>query len=101
MAEQRTKEIGICKVLGASVAGLWRLLSKGSIVLVGVALLIASLIAWYAMQGWQQRYSYHMEVSWWIFTLTAGGTLLITLLTVSYQSLKAAMANPVRSLKTD
>ena len=101
MAEQRTKEIGVRKVLGAGVAGLWGLMSKDFLILVGVALLIAIPISSWFMHGWLQNYTYHARLSWWTFTLTAAGTLLITLLTVSYQSVKAALANPVKSLKSE
>jgi len=101
MAEQRIKEIGVRKVLGASVFGLWRLMSKDFIALVVIALLIATPTAYYFMHGWLQHYTYHAELSWWIFAITAAGAIIITLLTVSYQSIKAALANPVNSLKTE
>jgi len=101
MAEQRTKEIGVRKVLGASVANLWGLMSKEFVVLVAISLIIATPIAWYFMNKWILNYKYHTDVSWWIFAATAAGALTITLLTVSYQSLKAAMANPVKSLRSE
>lgn len=101
VAEQRTKEIGVRKVLGATVFILWRLLSKEFIVLVAISLLIAMPIAYYFMQGWLQNYAYHAHLSWWIFAAAGGGALLITLLTVSYQAVKAAMVNPVRSLRSE
>ncbi|WPU99928.1 ABC transporter permease [Mucilaginibacter sp. cycad4] len=101
MAEQRTKEIGVRKVLGASVFSLWQLMSKEFVLLVSVSLLIAIPIAYYFMQGWLQDYKYRADLSWWIFGLTAIGAIAITLLTVSYQSIKAASMNPVKSLKTE
>lgn len=101
MAEQRTRELGIRKVLGASVFSLWQLLSKDFVVLVSVALLIAIPVTHYFMAQWLARYHYHTEMSWWIFGLTALSVLLITLLTVSVQTLKAAWMNPVKSLKTE
>ncbi|MDB4921866.1 ABC transporter permease [Mucilaginibacter sp.] len=101
MAEQRTKEIGVRKVLGASIFSLWRLMSFDFIILVGISLLIAIPTAYYFMHGWLQDYKYRAELSWWIFTGTAVGAIIITILTVSYQSIKAALMNPVNSLKTE
>jgi ABC-type antimicrobial peptide transport system permease subunit len=101
MAEQRIKEIGVRKVLGASVFGLWRLMSKDFVVLVIIALLIATPIAWYSMESWLKHYTYHTQLSWWIFVVTAAGAVFITLLTVSYQSIKTALANPVKSLRSE
>jgi len=101
MAEQRIKEIGVRKVLGASVFNLWQLLSKDFAVLVVISLILASPIAWYFMHRWLQNYQYHTGIAWWIFLITAIGAILITMLTVSYQSIKAALANPVKSLKTE
>ncbi|HEY8927544.1 MAG TPA: ABC transporter permease [Mucilaginibacter sp.] len=101
MAEQRAKELGVRKVLGATVFGLWRLMSADFVSLVIIALIIAAPVSWYFMQQWLQHYSYHAELSWWIFAATAAGAIIITLLTVSYQSIKAALANPVRSLRSE
>ncbi|MDO3628076.1 ABC transporter permease [Mucilaginibacter sp. BT774] len=101
MAEQRTKEIGVRKVLGASIVNLWGLMSKEFVALVTISLFIASPVAYYFMNKWIMNYKYHTEISWWIFVLTATGAILITLLTVSYQSIRAATANPVRSLRSE
>ncbi|WP_428654554.1 ABC transporter permease [Runella sp.] len=101
VAEQRTKEIGIRKVLGASVSNLWGLLSKDFVLLVIISCLISSPIAYYFMDNWVQKYEYHTDISWWVFVLSAVGALAITLLTVSFQAIKAALMNPVRSLKTE
>jgi len=101
MAEQRIKEIGVRKVLGASIINLWGLMSKEFVALVTISLFIASPIAYYFMHKWIMNYKYHTEISWWIFVLTAIGAIIITLLTVSYQSIKAATANPVKSLRSE
>jgi ABC-type antimicrobial peptide transport system permease subunit len=101
MAEQRTKEIGIRKVLGASVLNLWGLLLKEFVRLVMLALLIATPAVYYLMHNWLQQYEYRTELSWWIFAGAGVGTLLITLLTVSYQSIRAALMDPVKSLKAE
>jgi ABC-type antimicrobial peptide transport system permease subunit len=101
VAEQRTREVGIRKVLGASVFTLWRLLSREFIALVGLSLLIGGPLASWIMTGWLNNYHYHAGLSWWIFAATAGGVILITLLTVSYQAVRAALANPVNSLRAD
>ncbi len=101
VAEQRTKEIGVRKVLGASVGSLWRLLSKDFVLLVVIALLIAAPLAWYFMEGWLQKYTYRTELSWWIFVAAGAGALAITLLTVSFQAVKAALMNPVKSLRSE
>jgi putative ABC transport system permease protein len=101
IAEQRIKEIGVRKVLGATVFNLWRLLSKDFVVLIVISLLIATPVAYYFMHNWLQNYQYRTEIAWWIFAATALGAIIITLATVSYQSIKAALTNPVRSLKTE
>jgi putative ABC transport system permease protein len=101
MAEQRIKEIGVRKVLGASVFNLWSLLSRDFVLLVIISLTIASPIAYYFMHNWLQNYQYHSNLALWIFVVTGVGAMAITLLTVSYQSIRAAFANPVKSLKTE
>ena len=101
MAEQRTKEIGIRKVVGASVFNLWQLLSKDFIRLVVLAIIIAIPLAYYGVTNWLNNYTYRTELSWWIFVLSGLGAIGITLLTVSFQAIKAAVANPIKSLRTE
>jgi putative ABC transport system permease protein len=101
MAEQRSKEIGIRKVLGASVSSITTLLSMDFVKLVLIAILIASPIAWYGMNKWLQDFAYKVPVSWWIFVLSGLTAIIIALLTVSFQSIKAALMNPVKSLKSE
>ncbi len=101
MAEQRVKEIGVRKVLGATVFNLWRLLSKDFIMLVFISLLIAMPLAYYLMHHWLQSYQYRTNLAWWIFAAAGIGALFITLATVSFQAIKAAVANPVKSLRSE
>ena len=101
VAEQRTKEIGVRKVLGAGVLSLWGLLSKDFLKLAALSILIATPLAYYGMDKWLQNFTYRAAMSWWIFAAAGVGILLITLLTVSFQSLKAAFMNPVKSLRAD
>ena len=100
-AEQRKKEIGIRKVLGASVAGIMNLISLDFLKLVLVAFIIASPLAWYAMNRWLQNFAYRITIDWWIFALAGILAVLIALTTVSFQAIKAALANPVKSLRTE
>ena len=100
-AAQRVKEIGIRKVLGADVTGLVALLSKDFLKLVGIAFLVAAPVAWWAMNRWLQDFAYRITMSWWIFAGAAFLSLLVALLTIGSQALKAAMANPVKSLRSE
>ena len=101
IAEQRTKEIGIRKVLGASVAGITSMLSKDFLKLVLVAIVIATPVAWWAMNKWLQDFAYRINISWWVFVMAGMIALLIALVTVCFQAIKAAIANPVKSLRTE
>ena len=101
VAEQRTKEIGVRKVLGASIVNLWSLLSKEFLKLTGISILIAVPLAYYGMSQWLKGYLYRAPLSWWIFASAGAGIIVITMLTVSYQSLKAAFMNPVKSLRSE
>ena len=100
-AEQRTKEIGVRKVLGASVSGIVALLSKDFLKLVAISIIIASPIAWYAMNTWLQDFAYKIDIGWWVFALAGLLAVGIALFTVSFQSVRAALANPVESLRSE
>jgi putative ABC transport system permease protein len=100
-ATQRTKEIGVRKVLGASVSSIVVLISKDFVKLVLLAFLIACPLAWYIMHGWLQDFAYRTNISWWIFPLAGALSLVIALATISFQAIKAGNTNPVRSLRTE
>ncbi len=101
VAEQRTKEIGVRKTLGATVGQLWMLLSKDFLKLVFISLIIGSPIAYYMMTKWLQKFTYRTDISWAVFVLAFSGSILITIITVSYQAIKSATTNPVDSLRTE
>ena len=101
VAEQRTKEIGVRKVLGATVFNVWNMLSKDFLKLVIISCFIAVPIAYYVMNGWLQEYPYRVILKWWIFALAMVGAMGITVLTVSFQAIRAAKQNPVKSLRTE
>jgi ABC-type antimicrobial peptide transport system permease subunit len=100
-AERRTKEIGIRKVLGASITSVTALLSKDFLVLVGLSCIAAFPLAWYAMSKWLKGYEYHINIQYWVFAAAGIAAGVIALLTVSYQAIKAALANPVKSLRSE
>jgi putative ABC transport system permease protein len=100
-AEQRRKEIGVRKVIGASVANIITMLSKDILTLIALATIIAIPVAQLAMRQWLQNFAYRVQISWWVFVLAGGAALLIALGTISYQAVKAALANPVKSLRAE
>ena len=100
-AEQRTKEIGVRKVLGASVSGIVGMLSKDFAKLVLIASVIAFPVAWWVMNKWLQSFAYRINIGWWVFVVAGAAAIIIALITVSFQAIKAAVANPVKSLRTE
>ena len=101
VAEQRKKEIGIRKILGASATNLWRMLSMEFVVLVGVSCLIGIPMAWHFLRTWLEKYEYHTQISVWVFIGVTAGSLMITLLTISFHTIKAAIVNPINSLRSE
>ncbi len=100
-AEQRTKEIGIRKVLGAGVSTIVTMLSRDFIRLVVIAIVIAAPLAWWAMREWLSGFAYRADMQWWVFAVAGLGALVIAFVTISFQSIKAALTNPVKSLKAE
>jgi putative ABC transport system permease protein len=100
-AAQRTKEIGVRKVLGASVSSITVMLVKDFLKLVMLSLLVAFPVAWLAMNKWLEGFAYKIDLEWWMFAVAGLATVLIAWLTVSWQSIRAALANPVQSLRTE
>ncbi|HKC35324.1 MAG TPA: FtsX-like permease family protein, partial [Chitinophagaceae bacterium] len=101
MAVQRVKEVGIRKVLGASVNSIILLFSKEFLLLICIAFVIAAPLAWYYMQDWLQDFVYRINISWWLLLLAGIMAIVVALITVSFQAVKAALANPVKSLRTE
>jgi putative ABC transport system permease protein len=101
MAEQRNKEIGIRKVLGASVSGITTMLSKDFLKLVILSIVIASPFAYWAMTKWLQDYAYRISIAWWMIAVAGFAAIVIALITITFQTIKAAIANPVKSLRTE
>ncbi|HXB32324.1 MAG TPA: FtsX-like permease family protein, partial [Puia sp.] len=97
----RTKEIGIRKVLGASVSGVTRLLSREFLMLVGLSALIAFPVGWLAMSRWLEQFQYRISIQWWVFAVAGVAAIGIALVTISFQSIKAALMNPVTSLRSE
>jgi ABC-type antimicrobial peptide transport system permease subunit len=101
VAEQRKREIGIRKVLGASVINVWGLLSGDFVLLVSMSLVVAAPLAYWAMRGWLQNYQYRTTMPWWIFAAAGVGALFITVVVVSVQAVRAALVNPIKSLRSE
>ena len=101
VVKRKVKEIGVRKVLGASVSGIVSLLSKDFISLVFIAFIIATPLSWYFMNEWLENFAYRINISGWVFVLAGLSAILIALITVSFQAIKAAIANPVKSLRTE
>jgi putative ABC transport system permease protein len=100
-AEQRTKEIGIRKVLGANISTIVTMLSKDFIKLVLISIIIATPLAWWAMQKWLQSFAYRQNIQWWVIAVAGFAAIIIAFITISFQSIKAALSNPVNSLRSE
>jgi ABC-type antimicrobial peptide transport system permease subunit len=101
MAAQRIKEVGIRKVLGATAANIVYQFSKEFVLLIAIAFAIATPIAWYYMNKWLENYAYRISINWWLFAAGGVASIMIALVTISFQAIKAAIANPVKSLRTE
>jgi putative ABC transport system permease protein len=101
IAEQRTKEIGIRKVLGANIRSIVQLLSKDFLKLVVIAFIIAVPVGWYFMHKWLQDFAYRIQIRWWVFFVAGLSAVMIAIITVSFQAIKAALTNPVQNLRTE
>ncbi|HEX8059553.1 MAG TPA: FtsX-like permease family protein [Cyclobacteriaceae bacterium] len=101
VAEQRTKEIGIRKVMGASLSNVWQMLSRDFFLLVVVSCFISIPVVLYFLTDWLKKFDYRTDISWWVFAITGVGALVLTMLTISYQAIKAGLANPVKSLRSE
>jgi len=100
-AQVRTREIGVRKVLGASVSGIVGLLARDFVKLVFIAIIIATPLAWFAMYKWLQDYAYRINIGWWVFALAGTISIIIAFITISFQTIKAALMNPVKSLRSE
>ena len=101
MAVQRIREVGIRKVLGASAGSIVYLFSREFIILIGIAFVIASPVAWYIMHAWLQDFAFRVDIGWWVFAVAGLLSVTIAMATISFQAIKSAVANPVKSLRTE
>lgn len=101
MSVQRMKEVGVRKVLGASAMNIMLLFTREFVTLIGIAFIIATPVAWYCMQQWLQNFAFRIQIGWWVFAVTAGAALLVALVTISFQTIKAALANPVKAIRSE